>query len=216
MSEFLQFLVTGVTIGATYALVALGFSIIFNASHVINFAQGEFVMIGGMTAVFLLAWLPLPLALAAAVAVGAVVGVLLYKGGIEPARDAGVVQLIIITIGAALFLRGLAQILWGKGYFALPAFSGEAPIRIFGAVMVPQSLWVLGVTGLVSSGGLPVSDAARNFDLWVMLAVAFACLPIMISGREIARWEGGVFLAGAVDVIEVAHAHRLLIGSSYR
>ncbi len=53
---------------------------------------------------------------------------------------------------------------------------------------------VLGVTGLIAPGGLPVSEAARNFDLWVMLAVAFACLPIMITGREIARWEGGVFL----------------------
>ena len=56
-------------------------------------------------------------------------------------------------------------------------------------------LAVLGVTGIVSGAGLPVSEAARNFDLWVMLAVAFACLPIMITGREIARWEGGVFLA---------------------
>ncbi|NMG47443.1 calcium/sodium antiporter [Azoarcus communis] len=53
---------------------------------------------------------------------------------------------------------------------------------------------VLGVTGLISPIGLPVSEAARHFDLWVMLAVAFACLPIMITGREIARWEGGVFL----------------------
>ncbi|PKO57051.1 MAG: sodium:calcium antiporter, partial [Betaproteobacteria bacterium HGW-Betaproteobacteria-21] len=53
---------------------------------------------------------------------------------------------------------------------------------------------VLGVTGLIAPGGLPVSEAARNFDLWVMLAVAFACLPILITGREIARWEGGVFL----------------------
>ncbi|MGD9870004.1 MAG: calcium/sodium antiporter [Thauera sp.] len=55
-------------------------------------------------------------------------------------------------------------------------------------------LAVLGLTGIVSGAGLPVSEAARNFDLWVMLAVAFACLPIMITGREIARWEGGVFL----------------------
>lgn len=53
---------------------------------------------------------------------------------------------------------------------------------------------VLGVTGLLAPAGLPVSEAARNFDLWVMLAVAFACLPILITGREIARWEGGVFL----------------------
>jgi len=56
-------------------------------------------------------------------------------------------------------------------------------------------LAVLGAAGIASGVGLPVSEAARNFDLWVMLAVAFACLPIMITGREIARWEGGVFLA---------------------
>lgn len=150
MSEFLQYLVTGVTIGATYALVALGFSIIYNASSVINFAQGDFVMIGGMSAVFLLAsGLPLPLALLAAAAIGAVVGVVLYKTGIEPARDAGVVPLIIITIGAALFLRGLAQVIWGKGFHALPPFSGEEPIRFLGAVMVPQSLWVIGVTCVI-------------------------------------------------------------------
>lgn len=53
----------------------------------------------------------------------------------------------------------------------------------------------LGVAGMLADGGLAVSAAARNFDLWVMLAVAFACLPIAITGREIARWEGGVFLA---------------------
>ena len=56
-------------------------------------------------------------------------------------------------------------------------------------------LAVLGATGIASGSGLPVSEAARNFDLWVMLAVAFACLPVMVTGREIARWEGGVFLA---------------------
>lgn len=56
-------------------------------------------------------------------------------------------------------------------------------------------LAVLGAAGIASGAGLAVSDAARNFDLWVMLAVAFACLPIMMSGREIARWEGMVFLA---------------------
>ena len=55
-------------------------------------------------------------------------------------------------------------------------------------------LAVLGAAGLVSTSGLSVPDAARNFDLWVMLAVAFACLPILLTGREIARWEGGVFL----------------------
>ena len=55
-------------------------------------------------------------------------------------------------------------------------------------------LAVLGAAGMVSASGLGVPEAARNFDLWVMLAVAFACLPILLTGREIARWEGAVFL----------------------
>lgn len=77
------------------------------------------------------------------------------------------------------------------------ALRGERDIAVGNVVgsNVFNILAVLGVTGLVSNGSLPVSEAARNFDLWVMLAVAFACLPIMISGREIARWEGGLFLA---------------------
>ena len=147
---WLQFVAGGLTAGAIYALVALGFSIIYNASGAINFAQGEFVMIGGMSAVTLLA-LGLPL-LAGAAAGGAggrgVVGLLLEKLAIEPARHAGTVTLIIITIGVSLFLRGLAQLLWDKGVHRLPAFSGEQPIEWLGATLLPQSLWVMGGAAL--------------------------------------------------------------------
>lgn len=150
LSEFLQFLFSGITIGAIYALVALGFALIYNASHVINFAQGEFVMIGGMATVFLAkAGLPLPLAIVLAVAVTVLIGMLLEKLAVEPARNAQVVTLIIITIGASLVLRGLAQALWGKQYYALESFSGDTPITIGGATLLPQSLWVLGVTVVV-------------------------------------------------------------------
>lgn len=149
-SEFLQFLLTGITLGTTYALVGLGFSIIFNASNVINFAQGEFIMLGGMTTVFLVgAGLPLPLAIVLAVIATGLVGMALEKFAVEPAGNAEVVTLIIITIGASLFLRGLAQVLWGKGFFALQAFSGEEPINILGAIIVPQSLWVIGVSVVI-------------------------------------------------------------------
>jgi branched-chain amino acid transport system permease protein len=66
------------------------------------------------------------------------------KVAIEPARHAGTVTLIIITIGVSLFLRGVAQLVWGKGVHRLPAFSSEAPISFMGATILPQSLWVLG------------------------------------------------------------------------
>ncbi|HEY5817048.1 MAG TPA: branched-chain amino acid ABC transporter permease [Mesorhizobium sp.] len=145
MSELLQFLFSGITVGAVYALVALGFTIIYNASDVVNFAQGEFVMLGGMiTFVAYTAGVPLPLAALLAIVVTAAVGVAMNKLAIEPARGAPVVSLIIITIGASIFIRGVAQIVFGKQIHTFPAFSGDEPIRVLGATILPQSLWVIG------------------------------------------------------------------------
>lgn len=144
MAELMQFLLSGVTVGAVYALVALGFTIIYNASDVVNFAQGEFVMLGGMITVFAnLAGLPIPLAALIAIAATAGVGVALNKLAIEPARGAPVVSLIIITIGASIFIRGVAQLVFDKQLHRFPAFSGDTPIQIMGATILPQSLWVL-------------------------------------------------------------------------
>jgi branched-chain amino acid transport system permease protein len=141
---WLQFIASGLTAGAIYALVALGFTIVFNASGAINFAQGEFVMVGGMSAAMLVAaGVPLPLAVLLAIAAAVLVGLLVERIAISPARHAGTVTLIIITIGVSLFLRGLAQLVWGKGVHRLPGFSGEDPIALAGATVLPQSLWVL-------------------------------------------------------------------------
>jgi len=146
-AQLLQFLFAGLTAGAIYALVALGFSIIYNASQVINFAQGEFVMIGGMATVsFLHLGMPLPLAALAAVAATTLVALALDKLAVERARGASVVTLIIITIGASILLRGLASLVWDKNIHALPAFTGDKPIALGGATLLPQSLWVLGVS----------------------------------------------------------------------
>jgi branched-chain amino acid transport system permease protein len=146
LSQALQFFFSGITNGAIYALSALGFSLIYNASGVINFAQGEFFMLGGMIAVaFSALGLPLPLAVLLAIAVTALAGWLLEKVAIEPAGDAEVVPLIIITIGASIFLQGLVQVIWGKGQKALKPFSGDTPIMVNGASILPQSLWTIGL-----------------------------------------------------------------------
>ena len=149
MSDFLQFLFSGLTVGAVYALVALGFTLIYNASDVVNFAQGEFVMLGGMVTVFVsAAGVPLPIAALIAVAASIVVGLMLYWFAIAPARDASAVSLIIITIGASILLKGLAQVVFDKQFHKLPAFSGDAPIDLLGASILPQSLWVIGGTAV--------------------------------------------------------------------
>jgi branched-chain amino acid transport system permease protein len=144
MPELAQFVLSGLTVGAVYALVALGFIIIYNASDVVNFAQGEFVMLGGMITVSAYnAGLPLPLAAVTAIAVTAAAGVALNKFAIEPARGAKVVSLIIITIGASIFIRGLTQLLLDKQLHRFPAFSGDDPIHLLGATILPQSVWVM-------------------------------------------------------------------------
>ena len=144
--QLLQFLFTGITVGAIYALVALGFAIIYNASDVVNFAQGEFVMIGAMSTIALSAGDGIPLlpAILLAVLITVAVGLMLQRFAIAPARGVSVVGTIIITIGASIFLRGVALLLWGKDIFALPHFSGEEPIRIGEATLLPQNLWVMG------------------------------------------------------------------------
>lgn len=151
MAEFLQFLFSGLTIGAIYALVALGFTLIYNASDVINFAQGEFVMIGGMVTFFALAaGVPLPLAALLAVTTAVLVGLCLYRFAIQPARNATAVTLIIITIGASIFLRGVASVLFDKNFHSYPGFAGANPLQIGGASVLPQSLIVLiGVGAIV-------------------------------------------------------------------
>jgi len=143
----LQFLVTGLTNGILYAIVAFGFTMIFSATEIFNFAQGEFVMLGGLLAVTFTQSLHLPIFISfvAAICIVALIAGLMQRFIISPAATTSFVTLIIITFGIAIFLRGLAMFVWGKNPYALPAFSGEKPIAIFGAVITPQVLWIFGI-----------------------------------------------------------------------
>lgn len=150
-SQLLQYLVTGVTIGCIYAMVAIGFNIIYNVTEIINFAQGEFVMLGGLIMVSIGTALGLPffLAFPLTVALVTVVGVLLDSGAIRPMKKPSVLTLIMATIAASIVIKGVAMFAWGKNPYDLPAFSGREPVHLFGAAIQPQSLWVMGFLILV-------------------------------------------------------------------
>ncbi len=124
MAEFLQFMFSGLTVGAIYALVALGFTLIYNASDVINFAQGEFVMLGGMVTVFatLARAFRCRLQHCSQSSSRSWSACCLHLFAIEPAKGASAVTLIIITIGASILLRGIASIVFDKHFHALPSF----------------------------------------------------------------------------------------------
>jgi branched-chain amino acid transport system permease protein len=149
-SELLQFVIAGLKNGSIYALVALGFTIVYAATGIINFAQGEFYMLGGMVSVFVLSALKVPLALAVAAGVAAtvVVGALVERLALRPRRDAGQLTLIIITIGVSLLLRSIARHAFGANEVALPAFTPGPSIMVLGAAIERQALWVWGITAV--------------------------------------------------------------------
>jgi branched-chain amino acid transport system permease protein len=149
--EILQFLVAGVTAGAIYSIIALGFTIIFNATEVANFAQGDFVTLAGMVAVTLNgAWmLPLPLTILVTVAVVALVGAVMERLTIAPVPRATPFTYVLITLGCSIVLKTAEMLIWGKDPMRLQPFTADRPIPFFGATVVPQTLWVLGVAVLV-------------------------------------------------------------------
>lgn len=144
MNDSIQFLISGLTIGSIYAIVALGFVTIYSVTKVINLAQGEFVMLGGMT-VFSLIKLGIPyfIAFLLTIIIVMAIGWLLEWAVIRKAKGADPLSLIILTIGTAIFIRGIAGMIWGKSSVKVEPFSNDAPINVLGASITPQSVWVM-------------------------------------------------------------------------
>jgi branched-chain amino acid transport system permease protein len=146
-----QLLITGVTTGAIYALVAIGFVTISRASQIINFAQGEFVMLGGVITFFLIkeGGLPYPFAALIAIIIVVFIGFLLYQLVIHPLRKASILILLIATLSASFFLSSTSSLVFGSLPKSLPLFSKHQAIEILGISINVQSLWVLITTLLL-------------------------------------------------------------------
>jgi branched-chain amino acid transport system permease protein len=149
--QIVQYLLSGLSTGAIYSLIGLGFAIIYNATGIINFAQGEFVMLGGMLTYFFLSTGKLPLfaSMALAIVISTAVGILFERLAIRPVKKPTPLNLVIITIGGSIFIRGLAMLLWGKDTHAIPMFSGNEPLFIGGATILPQHIWIFAITLLI-------------------------------------------------------------------
>lgn len=143
MDLIMQYIVTGLTIGSIYALLAIGYVTIFNITGVLNLAQGEFAMIGAMSCIsFINMGIPKILAVILALILTALIGLLMEKTTITPARNSSVITLIIITLGMSILLKGLALIIWGTYPKSLSPIIQSEPIQFMGAVINPQSLFV--------------------------------------------------------------------------
>jgi len=148
-NQLLQYIFTGVAIGAIYGMVALGFDIIYNATGIINLAQGEFVMLGGMIMISLTTGLKIPMIFSFFISVGAVtlIGVIFERGAIHPLKNPSIISLIIITVAGSILLKGAAMFTWGKQTYTLPPFSSGEPLSVGGASLTLQTIWILGIMG---------------------------------------------------------------------
>lgn len=161
LPQYVQLTLDGLRAGTIYALIGLGFVTVFSVTGIINFAQGAFVMLGALIAVSInnaeaLTLTPLPkliLAILGAVALTTLIGLILERIAIYPARHATPLTLIIITVGAYIALQGMAQLIWGTSSYVLPAFTtleqSDLTFRLGAIIIKAQSLWIWGSTVLV-------------------------------------------------------------------
>lgn len=149
-----QLLASGLMVGLIYGLVALCFHLVYNTTNILNFATGEFVVLGSLVLYTLNTALGLNLGIAfvlMVITVG-IVGLLFERVVIFPLQGLPHLVPVIATLGATFVFRIIFMIGWGKDALFVKSFSGDAPIAFLGAMVLPQTLWILGATALVLAG----------------------------------------------------------------
>jgi branched-chain amino acid transport system permease protein len=147
VAKWIQLLVTGVTMGSIYALIALGYVTIYRTSRIVNMAQGAFVMFGALFTYMFLSELGLPYWLAAVLGVAGVVivGIAMYLLVLRPLVKISLVSIILATIALSILFENFALLRWGGYGKGLPAFTGDGAIFIGKVAIFRQSVWVIGV-----------------------------------------------------------------------
>ncbi len=199
LQDLIQFIFAGLTGGAIYALVALGFGVVHNTMGIVNFTQVDFVSLGGMllySALFT-AGLPMPAALAAAVLGATLAALAVEELGVRPSRSSSHLVLIFLTIGLSIILRGVMKLIWGRNRLAVPPLSGELPVKVLGATILPQTLWILALT-FVAIVVLVLFFRKTTLGL-AMRAVAANEQAARVVGLNVGRVKAASFaLAGAL------------------
>jgi branched-chain amino acid transport system permease protein len=143
-----QLILSGLVLGAIYALIALGYVIIYKATSVVNFAQGEAVMVGAYIglSVYSFMHLPVPLVFAITMAVAALLGVIIERVAYRRLVGAPVISLIIATLAVGLILRNVVRLIFGPNVYPFPPLIANRPLRFAGLVTTPQNLLILSVS----------------------------------------------------------------------
>jgi branched-chain amino acid transport system permease protein len=209
MTEFLQLLFEGLSLGATYALVALGFVVIYRSSQVINFAQGAMLLLGA----YLISWLavdqglPFFVAVVAAMLALAALGATFHRVALRPVAGRPTFVPVMITIGASIAVAALVETIFGSGQRLLGDPWGSSSFHVAGVTITWVKLWGIVVTALALA-------AYFAFDRWTRWGLAMratagdeeATLSVGVPVRRVhaLTWAlagalatlGGLFLAG--------------------
>jgi branched-chain amino acid transport system permease protein len=222
--EFLQICVGGLVVGCIYAVIALGFSLVFRVTGTINLSQGGFAIVAAMTGYTLGVdwgwplWVAVPLAVVATVAIGLVLGSFTFVPALDRLSNANT---LMLTAGLLTMLEGFSLVVWGSQPYAMPPFSGEAPL-VFGPIRVPtQAFWVLGATavciaalwllvtktklgkGLRACAENPAAASLMGIDVprMTLLSFALATLIAAIAGVTVAPTTSLQFDTGRLFTI---------------
>ena len=161
MDIFIQQIINGLVLGSIYALVALGYTMVYGIMGLINFAHGEVVMIGAMVALMVIKLLlnsGLPvfiimlIALAAAAAVCMAVGFTIERIAYRPLRRAPKLAPLITAIGVSIVLQNLAMLIWGRNYHAFPPILPSTEIDVFGATITSLQVAIILIAALMMTG----------------------------------------------------------------
>ncbi|OAG28291.1 branched-chain amino acid ABC transporter permease [Thermodesulfatator autotrophicus] len=195
---FLQFVVAGLSAGSIYALIALGFGVINNATGIVNFAQGDFAVIAAFLAYTLLVSLGWPywLAFSAGVLLASMVGFFLWRFVLSYAKSKEIIFLVFITVGFSIFLHGIIKEVWGKRPITLPPLN-YGYVKLGNLNFEVQTFWVIAAT----LSAFLVLHLFFKYTLWgkAIRAVAADTRAAALMGIRVSRVIAGSFaLAGAL------------------
>ncbi len=157
MDIFIQQLINGLVLGSMYALIALGYTMVYGIINLINFAHGEVMMVGALTSWTIIGWMQesmsgapslviLLIALVIACVVAATLNFIIEKVAYRPLRSSPKLAPLITAIGMSILLQTVAMMVWKPNYKSYPTLLPSTPIDVFGAVITPTQVMVLGVT----------------------------------------------------------------------
>jgi branched-chain amino acid transport system permease protein len=224
METFIELSVNGLSNGAILALAALGFVLIYKATGVINFAQGEFLLIAGFVIWFMVVEVGLPwfAAVGVAVLVGIALGLVIERLILRPMVGERVISVIMVTIGLAAVLAAIVQIIWGTRPRPFPDFIPAGSVELFGATVAENRLWAIGIVAVALVGFALFYTRSR--DGIAMRAVADDQQAALAQGISVRRtfalaWAlagvsavfGGALVANLIGVSGAISSFGLLV-----